>query len=155
MNTRMLGTNSLKTYWPRPSYQPHTSSPIPVSHKQTTNYKQHNTEVHGTGSVRPKMSMYEGARSIDWLPTRTRTPTITLLGLVLFTSKLNPPACHKHIATCRTNINPEWQIYQITTTWHSSLKMYENLASTTSKWVNKRYRRIRADAIIDMQLILR
>jgi len=66
---------------------------ICIIHFLSDNYTlDRNNNYSTTGRVRPKMSMYDGARSMDWLPTRTRTPTMTLLGLVLFTSRQNPPA---------------------------------------------------------------
>lgn len=45
-----------------------------------------------TWLVRPKTSRYEGALSMDWVPTWTLTPTITMDALLLKTSMEKPPA---------------------------------------------------------------
>ena len=42
-------------------------------------------------TVRPNISRLAGTRVRSWLPSITRTPTSTVLGSVLATSRLKPP----------------------------------------------------------------
>lgn len=49
--------------------------------------------------VLPKISIYDGARSIAWVPIWIRMPVITIVLLLLLISMVKPPGCRKERLT--------------------------------------------------------